>query len=125
MDDVPSVFKCDRKTIILKTASAELDVVFNDGIKTFAGSLWLDKKDEIGEENGSKKILTLIVQLAHTQRLNTEQKNAVALQKFLSRRRRKERDYACTQKKRFQQRNPPWTRKISKEYWPRRKKPCR
>ena len=34
--------------------------------------------------NCSKENLTLIVQLAHTHRLNTEQKNAVALQKFLS-----------------------------------------
>ena len=50
MDDFPSVFKCDRRTIILKIASAELHVVFNDGIKTFAGSHWLDKKDEIGED---------------------------------------------------------------------------
>ena len=85
----------------------------------------LTKRMKLVKTNCSKENLTLIVQLAHTHRLNTEQKNAVALQKFLSRRRKKEADYACTQKKWFQQRNPLWTRKTSTGYWPRRKKPCR
>ena len=40
--------KCDRRTIIWKIGSAELHVVFNDGIKTFAGRLSFDRKDETG-----------------------------------------------------------------------------
>ena len=47
MDVFPSVFKCDRRTIISKTESAELNVVCNDGIKTFAGKLWFGAEDEI------------------------------------------------------------------------------
>ena len=59
----------------MKVGSAEVHVVFDDEIKTFAGSLWIDQKDEIGEDKRlHKTILTLIVQLAYTRRLNTEQK---------------------------------------------------
>ena len=57
--------------MILKIGTAELHVVFNDGIKTFAGRLSFDRKDETGtKQTAPKIILTLIVQLAHTLRLN-------------------------------------------------------
>ena len=47
--------KCDRRTIILKNGSVDLHVVSYDGIKTFAGSLWFDKKNEIGEDKQLQK----------------------------------------------------------------------
>ena len=123
MDVFPSVFKCDRRTIILKIESAELNVVYNDGIKTVAGNLWFGEKNEIRkvkrfQKNNSNAICAACLHAP----TNNRAKNAVTLQKFLSRRRRKEGYYACTQKKWFQRRNPLWTRKTTTGCWPRRKK---
>ena len=47
--------KCDWRTMILKIGSAELHAVFNDGIKTFAGRLSFDRKDEIGTKQTAPK----------------------------------------------------------------------
>ena len=77
------ICKCDRRTIISKIGSAELQVVSNDGIKSpFKGFLKpllaffdLTERMKPVKTNGSKKtILTVIVRLAYTRRLITEQK---------------------------------------------------
>ena len=80
---------------ILKIASAELTVVFNDGIKTFAGSLWLDKKDEIGEDKRLPKNSNANCAACSHAPTKCITGNDVALQNFLSRRGKKE-DYGCT-----------------------------
>ena len=91
--------------------------------KTFAGILWFDGKDETGKNKRLQKNNSNGNRAAGLHApTNYRTKNAVALQIFSSRRRRKEGDYACTQKKRFLQRNPLWTRKFSMGYRPWREK---
>ena len=121
------ICKCDRRTIISKIGSAELQVVSNDGIKSplkgFLKPLLaffdLTERMKPVKTNGSKKNNSNGNRAAclHAP-TNYRTKNAVALQIFSSRRRRKEGDYACTQKNWFLQRNPLWTRKFSMGYRP-------
>ena len=85
----------------------------------------LTKRKKLRKTNGSKKNLTLIGQLAYTRRINTEQKMQSRCKSFFRGRAEKTEIMPVRRKKWFQQRNPIWTRKISKEHWPRRKKPCR
>ena len=119
MDDFPSVFKCDRRTIISKNGSAELHVVFNDGIETFAGSRWLDEKNEVGRNKRLQKtILKLLVRLAYTHRLNMEQKMHSRCKSFCRGGAEKKEIMRVRKKKGVLQRNPLSTRKISTGYWP-------